>query len=52
MENIQSFGLLSLLLYSQRFGRYVLRPFLGVCWIQEPTSNFEPCPDSVNHNRV
>ena len=40
------FGLLfsSLLLYSQRFGRYVLRHSLGVCWTREPTWNFEPRP--------
>ena len=43
------FGLLasSVLLHSQRFGRYVLRSSSGVsCRTQEP------CSDSVNHNRV
>ena len=37
------FGLLSssLLLYSQRFGRYVLRPSSGICRTGEPTQNFE-----------
>ena len=27
----------SLLLFPQRFGRYVLRPSSGVCWTREPT---------------
>ena len=30
----------SLLLFTQRFGRYVFRPFSGVC--REPSRNFEP----------
>ena len=34
----------SLLLFAQRFGRYVLRPSSGVCQIKEPTGNFEPRP--------
>ena len=52
----------SLLLYSQRFGWYVLQPSSGVCQTQEPTQNFEPCPlfnprgiacsDSIKHNQV
>ena len=58
------FGLLSscLLLFPQRFGRYVHQPFSGVCQTRKPTRNFELCPllnpqwgsssDSVSHNRV
>ena len=52
----------SLWLFPQRFGRYVLRPSLGVCRTREPTRNFElrpslnprgvACSDSVSHNRV
>ena len=51
----------SLLLFPQRFGRYVLRPSSGVCRTREPTRNFElrpllnpreGCSDSVNHNWV
>ena len=40
------FGLLSssLLLFPQRFGRYVLRPSSGVCRTREPSWNFERCP--------
>ena len=34
----------SSLLYSQRFGRYVLWTSLGVCQTQEPIRNFEPHP--------
>ena len=41
--SLRVFGLLSssLLLFSQRFGRYVLRPSSGVRRTQEPTRNFE-----------
>ena len=36
------FGLLSLLLYSQQFGWYVLWPSSGVsCWTREPTQNLK-----------
>ena len=52
----------SLLLFSQRFGRYVLRPSSCVCRTREPSRNFElrpllkprgvACSDSVSHNRV
>ena len=40
------FGLLSssLLLFPQRFGRYVLRPSSGVCRTREPSQNFELRP--------
>ena len=60
----RSFGLLSssLLLFPQRFGRYVLRPSSGVCRTREPLRNFDlrpllkprgvPCSDSVCHDRV
>ena len=39
-------GLLSssLLLFTQRFGRYVLRPSSGVCRTREPSRNFELRP--------
>ena len=41
--SLRVFGLLSssLLLFPQRFGRYVLRPSSGVCRTREPTRNFE-----------
>ena len=52
----------SLLLFPQRFGRYVLRPSSAVCRTPEPSRNFElrpllnprggACSDSVSHNRV
>ena len=40
------FGLLSssLLLFPQRFGRYVIRPSSGVCRTREPSQNFELRP--------
>ena len=40
--SIRFFGLLSsfLLLFPQRFGRYVLRPSSGVCRTREPSRNF------------
>ena len=43
---VRVFGLLSssLLLYSQLFVLYVLRPSSGICWTLEPTQEFEPCP--------
>ena len=34
----------SLLLFPQRFGRYVLWPSSGVCWTREPSQNFELRP--------
>ena len=45
-RSLRVFGLLSssLLLFPQRFGRYVLRPSSGVCWTQEPSRNFELRP--------
>ena len=61
---INVFGLLSLslLLFPQRFGWYVLRPSSGVCQTRESTRNFElrlllnprgvACSDSVSHNWV
>ena len=41
--SLRVFGLLSssLLLFPQRFGRYVFRPSSGVCRTREPTRNFE-----------
>ena len=41
--SLRFFGLLSssLLLFPQRFGRYVLRPSLGVCRTREPSWDFE-----------
>ena len=41
--SLRFFGLSSssLLLFSQRFGRYVLRPSSGVCRTREPSRNFE-----------
>ena len=52
----------SLLLFPQRFGRYVLRSFSGVCRTREPSRNFElrpllnprgvACSDSVSYNQV
>ena len=41
--SLRVFGLFSssLLLFPQRFGRYILQPSSGVCWIREPTRNFE-----------
>ena len=44
--SLKVFGLLSssLFLFPQRFGRYVLRPSLGVCWTREPSRNFELRP--------
>ena len=61
--SLKVFGLLSSsLLFQQRFGQYVLWPYLGVCQTQEPTQNFElrpllnvrgvTCSDSIDHNRV
>ena len=40
--SLRVFGLLSssLLLFPQRFGRYVLRHSLGVCQTREPSRNF------------
>ena len=35
---------LSLFLFPQRFGRYVLRPSSGVCRTREPSRNFELRP--------
>ena len=46
------------LLFPQRLSRYVLRPSSGVCRNRESSRNFElrslfnPCSDSVGHNRV
>ena len=44
--SLRVFGLLfsSLLLFPQRFGRYVLRPSFGVCRTREPSRNFELRP--------
>ena len=44
--SLRVFGLLSssLLLFPQRFGRYILRPSSGVCRTQEPSRNFELRP--------
>ena len=44
--SLRVFGLLStsLLLFSLRFGRYVLRRSSGVCRIREPSRNFELRP--------
>ena len=44
--SLSFFGLLSssLLLFPQRFGRYVLRPSSGVCRTREPSRNFEIRP--------
>ena len=44
--SLRVFGLLSssLLLFPQRFGRYVLRPSSGVCRTREPSRNFELRP--------
>ena len=44
--SLRVFGLLSssLLLFPQRFGRYVLRPSSGVCRTQEPSRNVELRP--------
>ena len=51
----------SLLLFPQRFGRYVLRPSSGVCRTRESIRNFElrpllnpevACSDFVSHNWV
>ena len=41
--SLRVFGLLStsLLLFPQRFGRYILQPSSGVCRTWEPTWNFE-----------
>ena len=59
--SLRVFGLLSssLLLFPQRFGRYVLRPSSGVCRTMtelRTTSFIETtgvaCSDSVSHNRV
>ena len=62
--SLRFFGVLSssLLLFPQRFSRYVLRPSSGVCQTLEPPQNFELRPllnprgvtysDSVSHNRV
>ena len=61
---IKGFGLLSssLLLFPQRFGRYVLRTSSDVCRTRKPIWNFElgpyyrihgvTCSDSVSHSRV
>ena len=53
---------LSLLLFPERFGRYVFRHSSGVSLTREPSQNFElrpllnprglTRPDSVGHNRV
>ena len=57
-------GLLSssLLLFPQRFGRYVIQPSSGVCRTREPSRNLElrpllnprgaACSDSVTHNWI
>ena len=62
--SLRVFGQLSssLLLFPQRFGRYVLRSSSGVCRTREPSQKFElrpllnpqgvACSDSVSHNRV
>ena len=57
--SLRVFGLLSssLSLFPQRFGRYVLRPSLGVFRTWEPSRNFivsteVACSDSVSHNQV
>ena len=44
--SLRFFGLLSssLLLFPQRFGRYVLRPSSGICRIREPSRNFKLRP--------
>ena len=44
--SLRVFGLLSssLLLFPQRFGRYVLQPYSGICRTQEPSRNFELRP--------
>ena len=44
--SLRVFGLLSssLLLFPQRFSRYVLRPSSGVCRTREPSRNFELRP--------
>ena len=46
--SLRVFGLLSpsllLLLFPQRFGRYILRPYSGVCRTREPSRNFELRP--------
>ena len=43
--SLRVFGLLSsILLFPQRFGRYVLRPSSGACRTREPTRNFELRP--------
>ena len=44
--SLRVFGLFSssLLLFPQRFGRYVLRPSSGVCRTREPSRNFELRP--------
>ena len=44
--SLRVFGVLSsfLLLFPQRFGRYVLRPSSGVCRTWEPSRNFELHP--------
>ena len=44
--SLRVFGPLSssLMLFSQRFSRYVLRPSSGVCRTREPSRNFELCP--------
>ena len=44
--SLRVFGLLSssLLLFPQRFGRYVLRPSSGVCRTKKPSRNFELSP--------
>ena len=51
--SLRVFGLLSssLLLFPQRFGRYVLRPSSGVCRTREPSWNFELRP-LLNPNPV
>ena len=47
--SIRVFGLLSssLLLFPQRFGRYVLQPSSGVCRTREPSRNFATPVDSI-----
>ena len=61
--SIRFFGLSSsyLLLFPQRFGRYVPWASSGVCRTREPSQNFElrpnystgvACSDSVSYNRV
>ena len=44
--SLRVFGLLSssLLLFPQRFGRYILRPSSGVCRTRKPSRNFELRP--------